>query len=454
MKERKEKERLLKKARNQQMSWEMLRWCKSFIKENTKSWQEMESDKESRKKDIEKKERLQIGQNKKKEILRKQTVQSKITDTMKGLPPQERNRFQKEERKIKILELKEIKENLWRKWRGGKKVSAKKYGKEKEIWEKDLKETTLEDLEEKLERSKETLNQWKKEERKNTERKKDITDRLDKLMEDKKRKKIEKEKEQEERKQRLERKKKLEEYWETIRWVTVFLEQTEEDWQDIPIEERQAKNPELQHPAATELKMQHPTQTHQEIPPEKEKTICAETQTYNHTSVRNLHEDRSTKICNLETRKGKGNSIERRNSENLEKSAAKSKTPKNLSLCQKTTTKKLKRLQGSKKPLKSPNIGKVGKISANSMENIKTYFNNYPNRGATWDGGQQNGKIKSTPSKFTTNLTVKELKQKNPAICDQPTNSLNRPTVEQLCGQSDDELETDRTSSQNNKPVL
>ena len=101
--ERKEKERLLKKARNQQMSWEMLRWCKSFIKENTKSWQEMESDKESRKKDIEKKERLQIGQNKKKEILRKQAVQSKITDTMKRLPLQERNIFQKEERKINIL---------------------------------------------------------------------------------------------------------------------------------------------------------------------------------------------------------------------------------------------------------------------------------------------------------------------------------------------------------------
>ena len=92
---------------------------------------------------------------------------------MKGLPLQERNRFQKEERKIKILELKEIKENLWRKWRGGKKVSAKKYGKEKEIWEKDLKENTLKDLEEKLERLKETLDLWKKEERKRTERKKE-----------------------------------------------------------------------------------------------------------------------------------------------------------------------------------------------------------------------------------------------------------------------------------------
>ena len=43
----------------------------------------MESENESRKKAIEKKERLKIGHNKKKEILKKHTVQSKITDTMK-----------------------------------------------------------------------------------------------------------------------------------------------------------------------------------------------------------------------------------------------------------------------------------------------------------------------------------------------------------------------------------
>ena len=89
-------------------------------------------------------------------------------------------------------------------------------------------------------------------------------------------------------------------------------------------------------------------------------------------------------------------------------------------------------------------------IPACSVEKIKIFFNNYPNRGATWDGGQQNEIIKSTPSKFAINLNVKEPKQINPEICDQPTNSWNRPAVEQLCGQSEEDFETDRTSSINN----
>ena len=89
-------------------------------------------------------------------------------------------------------------------------------------------------------------------------------------------------------------------------------------------------------------------------------------------------------------------------------------------------------------------------IPACSVEKIKIFFNDYPYRGATWDGGQENGNIKSTPSKFAINLNVKEPKQINPEICDQPTNSWNRPAVEQLCGQSEEDFETDRTSSINN----
>ena len=40
---------------------------------------------------------------------------------MKKLPDREREILEMEERKFKKLELQEIKQNLWRKWRGRKK---------------------------------------------------------------------------------------------------------------------------------------------------------------------------------------------------------------------------------------------------------------------------------------------------------------------------------------------
>ena len=45
-------------------------------------------------------------------------MQAKITDNLKRLPYNERKLFIREEEKRKGIELKEVSENLWRKWRG------------------------------------------------------------------------------------------------------------------------------------------------------------------------------------------------------------------------------------------------------------------------------------------------------------------------------------------------
>ena len=56
-------------------------------------------------------------------------VQMKITVSLKRLPENERELFVREEGKRKRVELKEVRKNLWRKWRGagdGKILERKK----------------------------------------------------------------------------------------------------------------------------------------------------------------------------------------------------------------------------------------------------------------------------------------------------------------------------------------
>ena len=89
-------------------------------------------------------------------------VQRKITASLKTLPEFEREKFLKEEEKCRLQDLKEVKENLWKKWRG-KENSASK-GKENQamtlerlektvaFWERREKER--QDLRERLEKKK------------------------------------------------------------------------------------------------------------------------------------------------------------------------------------------------------------------------------------------------------------------------------------------------------------
>ena len=65
----------------------------------------------------ENRERLETVKRKKNEIENKKKQQT-LMDMMKRLPNKERGVMEMEERKFKKLELQEIKQNLWRNWRG------------------------------------------------------------------------------------------------------------------------------------------------------------------------------------------------------------------------------------------------------------------------------------------------------------------------------------------------
>ena len=232
--------RRLEKAKSLENGWEMLRWCKKFLKENTKTWQTLDDERKTRLKKEEIEERKLIASEKKGKLLEKLKIQTKITDSLKMLPADEQRKFNQEENRRKRQELKEIKENLWRKWRGGKKVSEKKYGKEKEAWERNLKDTAIENVN--LDRLEKTLEAWKMEEENRIEKRKEIERKLEIVEEGKRKQLLEKEKEKEEKKQRLERKKKLEEHWKMIRWVTAYLDQNENEMTNIAIEVENREN--------------------------------------------------------------------------------------------------------------------------------------------------------------------------------------------------------------------
>ena len=47
--------------------------------------------------------------------------QTTLMETMRKLPSKEKDMVEMEERRMKRLDLQEIKQNIWRKWRGKKK---------------------------------------------------------------------------------------------------------------------------------------------------------------------------------------------------------------------------------------------------------------------------------------------------------------------------------------------
>ena len=107
----------------------------------------------------------------KEEFNKKETekkVQTKITDNLKRLPYNERELFLREEEKRKRAELKEVRENLWRKWRGageGKMMERK---------------SNIEEMNDQLRRLEDKTEEWKKQE----ERRKRTREKREKEMED------------------------------------------------------------------------------------------------------------------------------------------------------------------------------------------------------------------------------------------------------------------------------
>ena len=203
----------IKKAENLKNSWELMRVCRNFIQENEGDWLEgIEKSNLRREKILEeekKKERFRVVERKKGEIKTKK-LQSRINFATKSLGSEGKKAWGQEIKKER-LEIAEAKENIW-KWRenGGGKT---KKGKEKKEMpkEKELEEK-LGKLLQLIEKEKIEAEAWR--ERKDNERKEVL-------------------KETEKKRMRLDRKKKLEEKWQTLRWVTRYLEENLEEFCDL-----------------------------------------------------------------------------------------------------------------------------------------------------------------------------------------------------------------------------
>ena len=220
------KERI-ERANREEKSWELAREIRKLIEEtNGSSWfRDKELRKEKEKAEKEKKMRLENVKRKKRELENTQKEKRKQTtllDMMRKLPGKEREIYEMEERKIKRLELQEIKTNIWRKWRGkGREEKVKESNADKRESEIIRKTKKIEELIDKH------ANEKKEKEMRN----KEWRERQKKLLEAGRVKQEEKERKEREKKARLEKKASLEEKWTRLRWVTQFIDENKDKWE-------------------------------------------------------------------------------------------------------------------------------------------------------------------------------------------------------------------------------
>ena len=132
------KERL-ELAERLEKGWELIRLSVSFIKENSPAWEKTKERKiEERKLEIEKSERLEIAELKKRKAQEKD-IKDKIMEKMKILPQEKVKEMESNEERERRLDLKEAKENLWRKWRKGNRLKEPRPTSSKEQLELKLK---------------------------------------------------------------------------------------------------------------------------------------------------------------------------------------------------------------------------------------------------------------------------------------------------------------------------
>ena len=130
------------------------------------------------------------------------------------LPPTDRKRITEEEERHKRLEIKEAKENIWKRWRRKEKPDKRL---ETEQGRADVKEIKLKRIEEALKR----INEEKELEKVSQERERE---RRRKYIEENKVKENDRIIREKQKTEKIQKKKKLELKWEMVRWLTRFLE--------------------------------------------------------------------------------------------------------------------------------------------------------------------------------------------------------------------------------------
>ena len=225
-KEKKEEEKRktrIEIAARMEKSWELMRCLKEIIKENSPNWETSKEKREKERIEAEKKAERKEKAREKKEKTMNNFVQKKITDALYKLPEKERNELKDEEIKVKRLELKEAKENVWKKWRNKKEKNDKQIEKNK---------TKTEILELKLDKIEKALEKIREEKENEREKLKREMARRRKYVEENKLKENERIIKEKNKKEKIQKKHQLEKHWELMRWICTFIENHREEWEE------------------------------------------------------------------------------------------------------------------------------------------------------------------------------------------------------------------------------
>ena len=212
--EEKTRQERMSKQRRLERSWDLLKLCREMMREEGYNWKiSRERREEERRKQEEKAERLQRAAKQKEKFDERMEVkkkQQKITETLGKLPINRRILLERDLEKERRLDLKEAKEEIWKRWRLTK-------GRRKTNPHKNIDRSSLENKLEKVERYEAELMRIKVE-----KQKKDT---------------------------RLEKKRKMEGHWEMLRWIVTFMGENETKWKEMKMEkerERRKKEAEEQ----------------------------------------------------------------------------------------------------------------------------------------------------------------------------------------------------------------
>ena len=190
--EEKIRQERIRKAKRLEESWRLSNLCRKFILENSQVWQERDASRQEEIESQERAERKQRASMKKIKYMKDQERKAKtrkITEMLEELPKKEQEKWMRDQRLEEGKMLKEIKDNLWKKWRG--KASKRDKGEE------------IPREEEKLDRKLKEMQRKIEEHRRN----------------------------QEQKEQKRERKRKLEEHWLMMKWLVKYIEENKYSWE-------------------------------------------------------------------------------------------------------------------------------------------------------------------------------------------------------------------------------
>ena len=232
-KEVEDKKNQLERQEIKEKSWALYKECKDFMENNVKHWEEKKRERELERK---RKERLMIGEQKRekvKEKVRQRELEKELEKKLDMLPRKEKEKIVIEEEKKRLRDLAETKKNLW-KFRSKEK-------KPKTIPEV-VKKLEKQTIEEKIQTIDKILEDIKNEKEKKLEEEKKRKE--EKLKEWRKKVAI-KDKKEKEKKEAIENQKKINQRLEMLKWVTTFIEEHQEEWENIRKEKEKMIEKEL-----------------------------------------------------------------------------------------------------------------------------------------------------------------------------------------------------------------